>query len=579
MLLTHCSSSFTIMVIRRKIHFQMMFFRIKLNAVLAVLFMFTMLNIACKKDKTTTKEDVEDKGIVLKNKMLFNEGETWKYLDDGSDQGTAWTQEEFNDSSWKSGKGHFGFGDEDESVLLKSGFITYYFRKTVTVPDVNQLPQTLFFYMVHDDAAVVYVNGKEVSRSALLPKGPITYLTGTDDAIPTEQENEFFIYEVDRAAFKNGANQIAVEIHNQKVSSSDISFDFYMRSYKETDVDGPYVFIEGANYVVRTFDREKGLTLSSFSNREQVSFTVQMPDGHDFDVKLHLNLVSQEKSQYPTLPSKYLALSDIEGNIEGLVMLLKGAKVMNDEYHWTFGDGHLYILGDMFDRGKYVSQCLWLIYKLEQEAITNGGKIHYILGNHDIMNLTNDMRYVDPKYFNNAEEMNKSLLALYDDNTEMGRWIRSKNIVEKAGNTLFLHGGISPQVADLKESLDVMNQYGKMKIEGTCTSNSCQIVTGGSASGLYWYRGMADNDLSQKEVNDITSSFNVDHIVIAHTIRYETIQPIYENKVIMIDLDHEENTRKGFMRALYYENGCYFDFYTSSIKTVYNSIIGQNCKK
>lgn len=554
-----------------------MYFKTKLNAMIVLSVIFTLSVTGCKKNKTTNNEPINSEKPLTRHKIFLEEMKDWKYLDDGSDQGIAWTKEEYNDSSWKTGKGQFGFGDKDEATLLKSGFITYYFRNTVNIPDVTQLPQRIFFNIVHDDAAVVYINGKEVLRSDLMPKGPINYLTETVEFIPNEQENEFFIYEVDRSVFKNGNNQIAIEVHNQKASSSDVSFDF-----KITDVldpDGPYVFIENSNYVVRSFDRKKGLTINSFSNRENVNFTVQMPNGDDFDVKLHSNPVLQEKSDYPTLPSKYLALSDLEGNIEGLVMLLKGAKVMNDKYQWTFGDGHLYVLGDMFDRGKYVSQCLWLIYKLEQEAMANGGKVHFILGNHDVMNLIDDMRYVHQKYFNNAEKLNKPLLSLYDHDTELGRWLRSKNIIEKAGNTVFVHAGISPQVAALKDNLDVLNQYGKSKIMGTCVSNNCKVATGGSASGLFWYRGMANNDLSQKEVDDIAATFGAEHIVIAHTIRYKTIQPVYANKIIMIDLDHKENTKNGFMGALYYENGCYFDFYTSAERTLYNPIIGQNCKK
>ena len=84
-------------------------------------------------------------------------------------------------------------------------------------------------------------------------------------------------------------------------------------------------------------------------------------------------------------------------------------------------------MGDFFDRGLFVTQTLWLIYSLEEQAEKAGGKVHFVLGNHDLMNMNKDLRYVRKKYFENAKLMNEEptfLLSQYG--TELGKWLNTK---------------------------------------------------------------------------------------------------------------------------------------------------------
>ncbi|MDF2514753.1 MAG: hypothetical protein K0R59_49 [Sphingobacterium sp.] len=559
--------------------------KIAVSLFLAVTFLLFIIGCS-RKDvlNETAYDDLEAKtlasGLALEQGPYFSKGSTWKYLDDGSNQGISWRNTTFDDSLWKSGGGQFGFGEGDEATLLKKGYITYYFRKKVQINDVTLLPEKLTFYLMHDDGAVLYINGVEVKRTALMPAGTISYQTGTTTYIPNDQENTFFPYEVSKSYLKNGENTIAVEVHNQNTSSSDISFDCYVANGAsiETDPDGPYVFIQNEIYNIKRFDRKRGLLDTTVNGRNNVSLTVQMPDNTHFSFKLQPLPLVKAQSEWPSLPAKSFVTSDLEGGVQAFTLLLRNAGVIDANYNWSYGSGHLYVLGDMFDRGTYVTQCLWLIYKLEQEAVAQGGKVHFILGNHDIMNMTGDFRYVAAKYSTNAGLMKKSLLSLYDNNTELGRWLRTKNIIEKAGNTLFVHAGISPEVTALKLSLPTMNSYAEQRIAGTCTSANCQIVTGGSATGLYWFRGMADEVLTQAQVDNIVSTFNADRVVIAHTINWTSIMPLYNNKVVAIDLDHVDNFAAGHMKALTTKGGCFYEFYTSkSGQTSTRLLFGSNC--
>jgi hypothetical protein len=105
--------------------------------------------------------------------------------------------------------------------------------------------------------------------------------------------------------------------------------------------------------------------------------------------------------------------------------------------------GHLVLVGDFVDRGTMVTEVLWLIYSLESQAEAAGGKVHYILGNHEIMNMNGDHHYVHPRYKAHADSMHISYLKLFSQQSELGRWFATKNVTERIGNVLFAHAGFS----------------------------------------------------------------------------------------------------------------------------------------
>ncbi len=505
--------------------------------------------------------------IANDDALFFEQGATWKFLDNGSDQGTNWQELDFDDSQWSVGEGHMGFGEGDETTLLSSGYITYYFRKVINISDTSNL-EDIFFNIVHDDGAIAYVNGNEVLRSAFMPSGEVNYLTGTTTFIPNDVENDFWYYLIDKSYFQNGENVIAIEIHNQTTSSSDISFDCYVSDTLEIEykLDGPYVFYREGEVIVKTIE-SSGPNTYVYNSPEEANLICRFQNGVDsFAVQIQPEL-NIEPSNY-TLPEKFLAISDIEGNLEAFVMLLTDAQVMDSNYNWTFDDGHLFFVGDMFDRGTNVTECLWLLYRLESQAIAMGGKIHFVMGNHDIMNLIYDFRYVAQKYITNSQLLDETLESIYATDTELGRWLRTKNIIEKVEPFIFLHGGVSPEVNALNLSYDDINYWGRYRMDNPCQTNECNIINGGSDYGLYWYRGMAEEDLSQQDISNFISNLDGDMVVLGHTV-FENVTLLYEDQVICIDMDHEENYMNGFMSAFYYENGNLFDFHTDGTNQTY----------
>jgi hypothetical protein len=153
----------------------------------------------------------------------------WKYLDNGSDAGTAWRQPGFDDSSWKFGPGTLGYGDPTvQRTIINSGpsgnfYVTTYFRRAFTVTNAAEVIQ-LTASLLRDDGGVVYLNGVEVVRNNM-PIGTINYLTRASNTVGGADETTFYPMTVDPTLLVNGMNALAVEIHQVNPTSTDVSFD------------------------------------------------------------------------------------------------------------------------------------------------------------------------------------------------------------------------------------------------------------------------------------------------------------------------------------------------------------------
>ena len=169
---------------------------------------------------------------------LISSGAAWKYLDNGSDQGSAWRASSFDDSSWNQGNAQLGYGDGDEATLVGFGpdplnkYITTYFRHTFTVTKLAEIT-LLDFHLLRDDGAVVYLNGQEVIRSNM-PAMTITYQTLAPLTMGLVGETKWHPYTADASLLVPGTNVVAVEIHQNTANSSDISFDVSLTGLTES---------------------------------------------------------------------------------------------------------------------------------------------------------------------------------------------------------------------------------------------------------------------------------------------------------------------------------------------------------
>lgn len=164
---------------------------------------------------------------------VFDFGAEWKYLDDGSDQGSPWREVGFDDSTWESGQAQFGYGDGDEATVLNFGpnsnskFATTYFRKTFAMEDTENIDAALI-RLIRDDGAIVYLNGQEIARSNM-PSGNVSFDDFASGVASGGGESTALEFGFDPSLLISGTNEIAVEVHQTSSTSSDLSFDLALQ--------------------------------------------------------------------------------------------------------------------------------------------------------------------------------------------------------------------------------------------------------------------------------------------------------------------------------------------------------------
>lgn len=283
--------------------------------------------------------------------------------------------------------------------------------------------------------------------------------------------------------------------------------------------DGPYLIehkqqlqqydIKGSELVVRTYEGGLG-QVKGFKAALSDSYTTQ---------------------------ERIAAISDVHGQFDIFKQLLLNNGVINEALDWTWGKGHLVITGDIFDRGDTVTEALWLVFKLEQQAKAAGGKVHYLLGNHEYMVLRGDERYIHDKYKHTLGVMKMSLKTLFNEYSTLGQWLRTKSTVIKINDYVFMHGGIHQDFLDLKLSLEHANSMFRQTIGQSRKALKAQPMTNVlyGRTGPIWYRGyFKENGLKESDIDAILSQMGVKHIVVGHTSQQQ-LTTRFNGKVIAID--------------------------------------------
>lgn len=236
-------------------------------------------------------------------------------------------------------------------------------------------------------------------------------------------------------------------------------------------------------------------------------------------------------------PKKILAVSDIHGRFDTLLSLLKAQKVVDDQLRWTFGRGHLVVVGDVMDRGPNVTETLWFLRALEGAARKQGGWVHVLPGNHEAMVASSDLRYLNSKYTRAVEGL-PSQPELLGPESELGRWLRSRPVLLKLGNLLFVHGGISPELVAQDWSLEQINARFRIVwgVPAHAAEGDAALLLG--SQGPIWYRGLLPPggrpSSTEAEVAKALLHFRVEAIVVGHTT-LDHVTAFHGGKVFGID--------------------------------------------
>jgi len=325
--------------------------------------------------------------------------------------------------------------------------------------------------------------------------------------------------------------------------------------------DGPHLFWQDDTTAIVLYLCNETIIKDTIYGTDTISFNGLC---HDADIEYVIPINNYAIIPYEFMNvSKILAVSDIHGEYEYLKGILINSKVIDSNLNWIYGDGHLVIDGDVFDRGDMVTECLWLIYRLEHQAKEHGGMVHLTLGNHELMVLQANNRYINEKYLKGiAKKSRIDHVDLYGPDMELGRWLRTKHMAVILNDILFVHGGVSPSFVEKGLKLEWLNKT----VRDIIDLNSAQVAFDTTAKylfgsfGPFWYRGYhyeMENrypQITMAEVDNQLEYFGVDAIVVGHT-GVEEVVGLYDNKIFAIDVPFDELNG---IQALLWENNRFY---------------------
>lgn len=261
-----------------------------------------------------------------------------------------------------------------------------------------------------------------------------------------------------------------------------------------------------------------------------------------------------------------LVVADSHGEYEILVQLLQRQHVIDERLRWSFGRGHLVVLGDVFDRGAHQLEILWLLYQLQADAGAAGGGVELLLGNHEAMVLRGDLRYLHPRYPATAQVLGvASYAALFGTDSVLGQWLRARATVLKLDDVLLLHGGISPQVVERGLVPAQLNRAVRQVLDGVADPATSELHDFAMRShGPLWYRGYFPLDGARAQAHDadvdaMLRHFGVSKILVGHTT-VPKVTPLYEGRVIAVQVYPEQDPHTGVakMEAVRRDDGRWY---------------------
>jgi len=210
---------------------------------------------------------------------------------------------------------------------------------------------------------------------------------------------------------------------------------------------------------------------------------------------------AEQPWQWDDVP-RVVAFGDVHGAHDRLVYLLTQAGILDAEQNWAGGEAHLVSVGDLLDRGPDSRRVLDLLMRLEGEAARDGGRVHLVLGNHEVMNLVGDLRYVSDEEYrafaddelpadreqawsrftqshagaDSPEQLGATfeeryppgyfgLIAAFAPDGHYGSWLLDRNVLVRVDGTAFVHGGLSRVVNGLdgaelnRLAMDQLREY------------------------------------------------------------------------------------------------------------------------
>jgi hypothetical protein len=176
------------------------------------------------------------------------------------------------------------------------------------------------------------------------------------------------------------------------------------------------------------------------------------------------------------------------------------------------------------------------VYKLQQQAIVQGGIVHFLLGNHELLFIENDLRFLNEKYIQASRIMGIRTTSLYAEEAVLGNWIRKLPIIITIDDLLITHAGISPAYLERKLKAKKVNMLFYKKVLNSSNRRKNELHNFLiSEQGPIWYRGyFIQPSPSEQELDDILDFFDSKKIIVGHT-SLGFITALFGGRVIGVD--------------------------------------------
>lgn len=292
---------------------------------------------------------------------------------------------------------------------------------------------------------------------------------------------------------------------------------------------------------------------------------------------------ARDESCEVTGAERVVAVGDVHGAYAEFVAVLRMAGLVDEKARWAGGKAHFVQTGDILDRGSDTKQVMDLLMRLEGDAKKAGGRVHALLGNHEAMNVLGDLRYVSREEYKAFEQGRSretretfyesrrdaariaardakqkfdeaAFRASFDEDFPLGyverahalaadgrygRWLRERKPLVKIDGTVFLHGGLTPEVAAL--GCEAINATVKREVTSDVvkTRENPQATLAAGDNGPLWFRGLAREEEAAylPSLERVLAGIGARRIVVGHTVTGDgRIKTRFGGRVVMIDV-------------------------------------------
>jgi len=271
---------------------------------------------------------------------------------------------------------------------------------------------------------------------------------------------------------------------------------------------------------------------------------------------------------------RIVAVGDLHGDYDQYLQVLRDNDLVDKRLRWQGGNTHFVQMGDVTDRGPDSLKIIQHLMNLEKQAEKAGGRVHVLIGNHEVMNIQTDLRYVHPGEYqalvsNKSKRRQKQYIdavfrsmlkrqpdliaqekekraeleerfplgyvehrMMWEPGRELANWYAGQDAVIRINDSIFIHGGLDPHATSYP-SLDDINETVRAELQPGAQPNLTQ-----DQRGPLWYRGLARHSAEEElaPLETMLAHYEASRIFVAHSTTRGAVIPRFNGKVVLADV-------------------------------------------